>query len=233
MWVMISSDNRAICQQTLDNLEPMEGNNLLIVNGGADDYVGINIPSGWDAIRVNDLKGINEILNMAYKLFPEEEYYGIIPDNCIIETINWEQKIKDACRGKCVVGCEDGNRDPFPFSGVIIWPGWLIRRVGWWGFPDSYSTGFEWAWIKIAWDMVLWERAPDIKVGYIPKETDQMAKEAKKHEEADKQIFDIWRRTGYYKIFRNLMFGGDKWIGRTNFPMESRNDKEIGQNSTT
>lgn len=231
MWVMISCDNRVVCQQTLNNLEPVE-KGILIINGGLDDYVGLDVPKGWDALRLTEVRGQNEILNQILKLHPDEEYYGLIPDNCIIECVDWENKLKAISKGRYVVICNDGNTQNFPFTGVRIWPGDVIRSVEWWGLPGSFTTGFEWAWTKIAWDMVIWERAPDIKITYMPRAENQMDAEIKKHEEADKLNFDIWRKTKYYKTFRTLMFGGDKWVGRTNFPMGDDNGKETGQTST-
>lgn len=231
MWIMITSDNRDVCQQTLRCLEPVEGeNNMIIVNGGEDDYLGLEIPAGWDAIRLSEVKGTSEIMQMMFKMFPDEEYYGQIPDNCIIESVGWEKRIKDATKGKLIVSFNDGNGEPFPFTGVRIWPGKMVRQVGWWGMPSLHTTYLEWAWIKIAWDLVCWERLGTVKVTYLPRKPNQMDIAVKEHEPKDKETFDNWREKEYHKIFRRLFFENCKWTGRTNFPKEIDNGQDEQSN---
>lgn len=233
MWIIITSDNREACQQTLRCLEPLESkNNMIIINGGSDDYLGLEIPHEWEAMRLSETKGVAEIMQMMFKLFPDEEYYGQIPDNCIIEAVGWEKRIKDACKGRLIVSLNDGNQEPFPFTGVRIWPGDFVRKIGWWGLPGLHTTYLEWAWIKIAWDLVCWERLGTMKVSYLPKKPNNMDITAKEHEQRDKETFDNWREKEYHKVFRRLFFENDKWRGRTNFPKETDNGIEEQQISS-
>lgn len=217
MWVIVTCENSEACQQTLDTLWEATGNNFVIVNGGSDDYSSVVLPKGWELFRLTEIKGVCEILSNLYKLHSSEEFYGLIPDNCVVQCAEWQQKIKEIVKGKYVVSCDDGNINPFPFTGIRCWPGDLIRKVGFWGIPDIFASGFDEGWIKIAWDVVLFDRVMDVRLSYIPRKQSTMDAEIEKHREQDKETFDYWRRNEYYKIFRKLQFGGEKWHGKTNF----------------
>jgi hypothetical protein len=217
MWVIVTCENRAGCQQTLDSAGDLPGINLVVVNGGSDDYDNLKLPKGWEIIRTSETRGFNEVLNSVFNYWPDEEYYGVIPDNCIIQSTSWDEKMKESSKGRYVASCDDGNEQPFPFTGIRIWPGSLLRKIGFWGLPKLHTSGFDEAWIKIAWDVVLFERCLDVKIGYLPRPKGLMDREAESHLLADKEVFDSWRINEYYKAFRKLQFGGDKWHGKTNF----------------
>ena len=223
MWVIVTCDNKDVCQQTLNSAGEVEGNNLVVVNGGSDDYEGLVVPKGWEVLRVSETKGYHEILNSIFNLFPDEAYYGVIPENVIVQSVDWDEKIKSYSKNRYIVNCDDGNMESFPFTGMRIWPGDLVRKIGYWGIPNLHTAGFDQGWIKIAWDVVLFERCLDVKLAYIPKLPSNMDTEAEKYKEQDKEVFDSWRKTEYYKTFRKLQFGGDKWRGRTNFTEGDKN----------
>lgn len=217
MWAIVTCDNLDSCQQTLNNIGERAGNNYVVINGGSADYLGMELPKGWEAIRFDEVKGVHEITQFLFKLHPEEEFYGLIPENCIIESVGWEEKIKELAGRRYVVSCDDGSQDAFPFSGVRYWPGEFVRKVGAWGFEGFKHNYHEVCWIKISWDVVCWDRVMSVKVSYIPKNQSVADEEAQKTQQSDKEVFENWRIREYYKIFRKLMFGGVKWIGRTNF----------------
>lgn len=227
MWVMVTCENRAVCQQTLNCLEPLEGKCILVINGGKDDYTGeqdgLMVPKGWDVIRFPEVKGICEIMQILYKENPDEEFYGMIPEACIIEDVNWVEKVKRLAAGRMIVSCNDNNDLPIPFTGVQYWTGDLVRKVGWWGMPELHSSCNDWMWAKIAWDMVCWERAMQIKVTYLPRMKSAMDDAIMANHAKDKETFEKWREKDYYKIFRRLFFENGKWGGRINFPVEKAN----------
>jgi len=238
VWVMFTCENKEVCQQTLNALERLEGKNLLVINGGKDDYAsdtdGLMVPPNWDVIRFPEVMGMCQIMQILFKQHPNEEFYGIIPENCIIEATGWEDKLKQLSAGRMIVSANDGNDAPIAFTGVQYWSGDLVRKVGWWGQPDLHSSCNDWMWTKIAWDMVCWDRAMQVKVTYLPRKKSAMDDAIMANHAKDKETFEKWRDKDYHRIFRRLFFETDKWGGKTRFKKDESNGQQNQQtNSVT
>lgn len=228
MWILITCNNLASCQQSLRSYieKGMKEPGVLVVNGGdSSAYVDMDIPTNWEAMRLTEMQPISKILNAMYTTYPDEKFYGLLPENAVVETDGWEEIMLRFSMFYRMTDCFDGSDEPVVFGGIKVWNGDLIRKVNKWALLDVFYYGFEWSWEKLTRDFVLRVKSDTVKISYLPLEESIWTQECEKNEERDKQTFEIWRHNEYYKLFRELMFGGDRWRGKTAFDVFDGEDQ--------
>lgn len=112
-------------------------------------YNEIQTPPHWRRISVPKGTCIGVIFNLVFKAFPKEQFYGIMADDVLPETMGWDWVLRDACKPNRIAWGFDGGNDEtlirHPFIG-----GDLARRLGFLAAPGIKHWFVDNVWRDIA-----------------------------------------------------------------------------------
>jgi hypothetical protein len=104
---------------------------LLILDlGDSEQYEGIALPEGWEKVILPRMF-LSGKLNAGVKYRPEEPWYGILNDDHIPMTEDWDLKLVEACNPMTWPQDNYGDR----ISTLVI-SGDLVRSLGWISPPE-------------------------------------------------------------------------------------------------
>lgn len=112
-------------------------------------YDNIKLPSNWKRCTVPPGTRLGDIFNLIYKAFPNEDYYGMVADDIVPESFNWDTKLAAACQPNKIAwgwdGIQNENLPVHPFIG-----GDLVRALGWWAAPGIKHWFVDNVWKNLA-----------------------------------------------------------------------------------
>lgn len=158
-WVLASRGRQKLCQRVLDACREtnMTTPGYLFIDARVDPYDGLEVGPNWKVIRIDTEHHNWDCFNLVYKLEPNAEWYGMLTDDILPITKDWDKIMTHLAKPYYLVDCHDGwlANDPmialYSLCGnVFVWGGELIRTVGWWGVPGIRSgVGQDDAWVHL------------------------------------------------------------------------------------
>jgi hypothetical protein len=104
---------------------------LLILDiGDAENYEDVQLPKGWEKI-IRTRMFLSGKLNEGVKYLPDEPWYGILNDDHLPKTDDWDLKLVEACKPMTWPKDNYGDR----ISTLVI-SGDLVRTLGWISPPE-------------------------------------------------------------------------------------------------
>ncbi len=125
-------------QRFIDRYKATNATEKVVVITEIDDdsYKDIELPAHWISRKYSGGKGACSHFNKIFAEFPDEEYYGIMADDVVPETPEWDKILKENCLPDKIAYGDDGidhskncNSKFFPTHPFI--GGDLVRK---WGF---------------------------------------------------------------------------------------------------
>lgn len=101
--------------------------------------------SGWILFPNKSTRNLRDAMNSCFEAYPHEKFYGMIADDVIPMTDQWDVKLMQAAGDKYIAWGDDtiwGSKLPtHPFIG-----GDLVRAFGWFSPPytDRHCADFIW-----------------------------------------------------------------------------------------
>jgi hypothetical protein len=129
-------------------------------------YDNIGLPDNFKTVCVPTGTKLGDIYNLIFNAFPNEDFYGMVSDDCVPKTKHWDIKLRDACLPNKVSwpadGFINGSMPTFPFFG-----GDLIRGLGWWCPPGIKHWYTDNAWKLITHSLSIEAYLPDVLVEHL------------------------------------------------------------------
>lgn len=146
VWALPTRARPELCQVVLDACAAcgMTAPGVLWVDAhGAEAYRGMRVPRNW-LIHVEraDLQAAKQ---QVYEWFPDEAHYGLVLDDTVPQTPEFDVKMEEAAGRWHLVDTEDrwmaGDRggDLTQLLGAYCWGGALVRAVGSWVLPGGWQ----------------------------------------------------------------------------------------------
>lgn len=158
------------------------------------NYVGF--PENFTKYIVAPGMRLGEIFNHIFEKYPNEPFYGMVADDVVPETYEWDKKLFYACQpDKIAWGFDGGNDETLirhPFIG-----GALVRQLGYWSAPGVKHWFVDNAWRDIADALNCGVYLPDVRMKHYH-HTNGLALRDRAYESqpdpiADRIAYAIWR----------------------------------------
>lgn len=147
VWILPTRKRPELCQEVLDACENcgMTSAGILWVDAeGAESYENLRIPRNWVLhVERADLQAAKQ---QVFLWFPNEMQYGLILDDTIPETPEFDKKMEEAAGNWFLLDTEDkwmaqankGNVNNL--LGAYCWGGELVRSIGTLVLPGGHLT---------------------------------------------------------------------------------------------
>ena len=115
---------------------------LLIVNGPdrKAEYDALTLPPNWSRADLPRNIGFNAALDWAFKLQPALQWYGIMSDDCLPKTPEWDRIMVQDLAKHAIVSCNEGwqakPNGEGRLSPISVFDGNLLRAMGFWFKPE-------------------------------------------------------------------------------------------------
>jgi hypothetical protein len=110
----------------------------LIINADDLSYLDVSLPPSFFIERAEATAarpGLGLLINEVFNKYPDEEYYALMADDVVPETLHWDRILKDAClRCKGIAWGNDGIAGKRLSTHPFIY-GNLVRQLGWICYP--------------------------------------------------------------------------------------------------
>ncbi len=123
------------------------------------DYLALPFPPPWKR-EVGPRVPLSAIYNKAYERAPETPWWGLIADDVVPETPEWDLKLVEAA-GSGGMAVPAGGHDPEGAPHFVL-GGDLVREIGWLALPGLDRIYIDTVWMLIAKDRGVFRRVPDV-----------------------------------------------------------------------
>jgi hypothetical protein len=214
MWLLPTRNRPEACQELLEAMIETEVPRVAVmIDGPQYDMVW---PSHWRIHQSDVHLEMGGALNLLYKLYPNEPWYGLITDHSRPLTRNWSQKIESAIKPRSIVLVNDTKNRLNPagkrrITSASVYGGGLVRSLGWvWLDKVTHMYGDD-AWEDIGHALGVIKYLPDVIVkdllvreGEIPRdENHNRLFMGKPYIERDKKAYTLWRQD-FHKLIARL-----------------------------
>lgn len=180
---------------------------VVLDEADAANYDSVSLPSHFKVICVPAGTRLGDIFNMIFRDFPNEEFYGMVSDDCIAETDEWDVKLRNACLPDRIAWPYDGfvneKMPTTPFFG-----GELIRRLGFWSAGDMQHWYTDNAWGDIAQGLNKAAYQPDIRLIHLHPLLGTAKNDAtyinQPNHSVDKVAYESWKRFDFPLIMERM-----------------------------
>ncbi len=141
---------------------------ILINKSDTADYDSVtqNLIDGWTVLRV-DATDYGEAIRSVWSRVKDLPWIGLVCDDLVPCTPNWDTQLIASLRGWNVVSSNDGWQAPKRMHGAIVWSGDLARAIGW-VFPERLSHIFhDDIWETLGRETGNWEVRMDVMVKHL------------------------------------------------------------------
>jgi hypothetical protein len=103
----------------------------VLIQGNAEMYEGIEYPDTWNVEILENNIGLVAATNLFFNKFPSEKWYGVICDDQVPITKEWDKALISLVTDWNVVTTEDTlNKNEWRLAGIPIIGGEIIRACG-------------------------------------------------------------------------------------------------------
>ena len=133
----------------------------VLIDDDDETYKDFDLPEGWEFV-VGKRAPVAQLLNRAYNLYPEEQFYAVVCDDMVYTTANWDQRLSDACGTRYVSWGDDGRWGKQLCTSFFV-GGDLVRKMGWLAHPGTGHLYTDTIWWMIASGAKLGKYVPEVK----------------------------------------------------------------------
>lgn len=165
----------------------------VLIDEGDDSYDGLELPPGWRYFMAPRDSTVN-ILNRAFEHFQYEPFYGLVCDDMVYQTKNWDKILSESCTPNYVAWGYDGRWGKDLCTSFFV-GGDLARKMGWLVHPGFGHLFADRLWWEIAVRAKLAKYHPEVVF---------------EHRKVADQTFFERKITGDREKFNELMENGIK-----------------------
>ena len=111
-------------------------------------YEALPLPFSW-ILKTAPRVGLGEIYNRQFRAFPNLKWYGVLADDVVPETEDWEQQLIDAALPDGMAFGDDGINGHERGTHFVL-AGELVRDIGWLALPGLDRIFIDTVWNDIA-----------------------------------------------------------------------------------
>lgn len=105
---------------------------LILDRDDQHNYQGVSLPEGWEII-VRPRMYLSEKINVGVAYKPQEPWYGVLNDDHLPQTPDWDRRLVEAVKNQKIVWPKDNYADRIS---TPVMDGDLVRSLGWVACPD-------------------------------------------------------------------------------------------------
>jgi glycosyltransferase involved in cell wall biosynthesis len=153
MWFLISFNRPDRCKQVIDQIKKVGCSTpgILFVNGGeVMRYHDIILPEGWKLFIQQHNIGICGAMNICFKMYPDEPWYGLITDDEMVYTPGWDTELVAAAGKWKIAHANDHWQSSGRIHSYVVCGGDLVRECGWWALPGLWHWFVDNVWETLA-----------------------------------------------------------------------------------
>lgn len=206
MWFLPTRNRPQACQELLEAM--IETGDVprvaVMIDGPQYEMV---FPTHWRIHQSEVHLEMQRALNLLFKLYPNEPWYGLLTDHSRPLTRNWSQKIEFFIKPRSIVLVNDTKNRLNPagkrrITSASVYGGGLVRSLGWvWLNTVTHMYGDD-AWEDIGHALGVIKYLPEVIVkdllvreGEIPRdENHNRWFRGKPYIPEDKKAYDRWRK---------------------------------------
>lgn len=127
MWLLPSRGRPLLAQRLFDQGNFKTPGILILDEGDADKYESVRLPYDWEKVVLERMY-LSPKLNAGLKKKPNEPWYGILNDDHLPKTWEWDLLLQKAVEKQPIVWPKDNYADRIS---TPVFDGELIRKLGW------------------------------------------------------------------------------------------------------
>lgn len=179
-----------------------EPGTVLLDRDDAHNYENIGTPPGWQFVIHGDRAPITEITNRGMSMYPDSPYYGVLADDVIPHTDQWDKKLKDACIPNGVSWGDDGIHGEGLCSHMFM-GGDLARAQGYISWPGVKAWCADNLWMDMAKALGTAKYLRDVKIEHMHPSNGKAAndptyEEARPHNQGDVEAYQRYHNSGAF-----------------------------------
>ena len=125
------------------------------------EYLDIDLPNFW-GLEVGPRVPLSIIYNEAYKRLPEAAWWGLIADDVVPETREWDFLLVEEARSDGMAVPAGGHNNQAGAAPHFVLGGDLVRDIGWLALPGLDRIYIDTVWMMIAKRKGVFRRMPDV-----------------------------------------------------------------------
>ena len=172
---------------------------IVIVNGtdDAEAYQRIMLPDGWRMTMLPSNIGVCQAMNWAFQAYPKEPFYGLICDDELVYTAEWDKKLIAAAGSKGIAHGNDGWKSGGRMHMYVTWGGDLVREVGWWALPGLWHWFHDNVWEEMMAGRAEVRFLADVRCEHRHYRANKSGRDAtyamgESRADKDRRVFDRW-----------------------------------------
>lgn len=134
LWLVPSYKRPQRLQKLLSSIKEhgVKTKGLVLLNADDEnDYAGLDVPDGWGVVKLQNVsEGRNAILNQYFKDFPSLAWYGLLEDDMVVRSPEWDVKMVMECPSYGFSTANDRWLSPTRARGAKVLDGDLVRAMG-------------------------------------------------------------------------------------------------------
>lgn len=223
MFFLISHSRPELCLRALRHIEAVgcESKGMLIVNGSSTGYVNMPVPKNWKVKYMPKNLGYCGAMNWAFTEFPNESFYGMIGDDEIVKTRDWDTKLIAAAGDWNIAHSNDGWQSHRRIHGYAAFGGELVRSIGYLAPQGLWHWYIDNVWEDLSEALGIKRMCTDVSTehlhyiaGKAPK--DKTYELGESRAEQDAEIYRRWRQNDFPGV-----------VSRVRHAMDSRGLKVV------
>jgi hypothetical protein len=131
MWILPSRDRPHLCRRLFGSGFKTPGV-LVLDDDDCAKYRNVTLPSGWETLML-PRSYLSPKVNAAFKARPDEPWYGVLNDDHLPMTEDWDLKLVEAVNSVPMTWPRDNYADRIS---TLMMSGELARTLGWVCCPD-------------------------------------------------------------------------------------------------
>lgn len=132
MWLLPSRGRPHLVRRLFKEGKFQTPGLLLIDNDDYKEYRGVVLPDGWEKVSIPRVY-LSAKLNAGYEKKPNEPWYGVLNDDHLPMTRDWDVKLVEALKNQPIVWPDDNYADRIS---TPVFDGNLVRLLGWISPPE-------------------------------------------------------------------------------------------------
>lgn len=167
----------------------------------AEQYESLVLPPNWRFFVTNGEGMAAKVQEGWQEICKEAEWVGVICDDNLPQTLNWDSRLVEQLQGWDVISSNDGWQAPTRIHGATVWSADLVRAAGYLSPPGLRHLFFDNVWETIGaetkclrWDM-------EIMVSHehasLNGHADSTVKAVNAFWGEDRATYDTWRTNMY------------------------------------
>ena len=153
-------------------------------------YRSLTLPPGW-TMDVGSRGPLSLIYNRAFNANPTRQWYGVLADDVLPETMRWDSRLVKAALPDGMAFGDDGINGQRHATHFVL-AGELVRRVGWLALPGLQRLYIDTVWNDIARDVRRY--LPDVLLTHLHFSNGKALRDATyRKPKGDRAIYERWK----------------------------------------